>query len=163
MRVRWFDRLLIAISALLLITLGAFLILSVFPQTHVYSVGLSVFNALNWFAVSRGLAGGTWYVIAAVIVIGLALLAWGIRQIFSLIPVKQRQSFFNATDLPNGRLSISLTALEHLVNKCIGNHTEFVDSHIKITGDEDKARVAIKSTITGGISMPKSTEALQKE
>ena len=163
MKIRWYDRLLVTISALLLITLGAFLIMTVFPSTGMYSVGQDVFNAFGWNAVSNGLASGNWIVIASLIVVGLLLIAWGVRQILSLAPKKKRQSFFNATELPHGRLSISLTALEHLVNKCIGNHTEFTDSHIRITGDEDKAKVAIKSTITGGISMPKSTEALQKE
>jgi hypothetical protein len=95
--------------------------------------------------------------------IGAALIVWAIRQIISIIPKKTRQSFFNAKQMENGKLSISLTALEHLVNRCLSNHTEFANSHVRIFGDEDKARVSIRSSIIGGASMPKSTSALQKE
>ncbi|MDR2504860.1 MAG: alkaline shock response membrane anchor protein AmaP [Oscillospiraceae bacterium] len=163
MRIKWYDRLLIAVSSVILLALGAFVILTAYQVPPIGDVGARLIMTLRVPGLTYGVTSWTWITIAIMTVIGVVLIVWAIRQIISIIPKKTRQHFYNAKEMENGRLSISLTALEHLVTRCLSNHTEFANSHIRITGDEDTARVSIRSTITGGASMPKSTAALQKE
>ncbi|MDR1570650.1 MAG: alkaline shock response membrane anchor protein AmaP [Oscillospiraceae bacterium] len=164
MRIRWYDRALIALSALVPTALGALLFLvGIKSPDSVYNFGIKLAQAFLGLKVVHAIRDGAWYITATLLVAGLLLVVWGLRQLFSLLPKSQRESFFNATEMEHGKLSISLQALEHLVTKCIDDHPEFADCRIRITGDEDKARVSIRATLASGVSMPKATAALQKE
>lgn len=165
MRMRWYDRVLIILSALLLIAMGALLFMTgVRSPQPAYDFGLKLIQAFIGLTAVHWVRSGAWYAISLLVLAGLVLFGWGVRQLISLLPKrKEEEPYFNASDMQNGRLSISLQALEHLVTKCVEEHPEFSDSIIKITGDEEKATVNISASLATGISMPKATAALQKE
>ncbi|GHU66365.1 hypothetical protein FACS1894184_04170 [Clostridia bacterium] len=164
MRIRWYDRILIALSGLLLLALGLGLIMTGLREPKVIAdFGIKILQVPFGFALAQSIRAGTWYVLAVLIASGLALALWGIRQWISLIPKRKHETFFAATELDRGTLTIARAALEHLVQKCVSEHPEMTVSKINIDSENDKATVRLRATIRSGVSMPKVTAALKKE
>ncbi|GHU73629.1 hypothetical protein AGMMS49992_12860 [Clostridia bacterium] len=164
MRIRWYDRVLIALSGLILLALGLLLIMTgLHAPKPVYDFGIKLAQAFMGLSVVHAIREGVWFALAALLVGGLLLALWGIRQWISLIPKRQKEQFFAATQIDRGTLTIARPALEHLVQKCVAEHPEMTVSKTTITSDADKATIRLRATMRSGVSMPKVTAALQKE
>ncbi|MDR1598851.1 MAG: alkaline shock response membrane anchor protein AmaP [Oscillospiraceae bacterium] len=164
MRIRWYDRVLIALSGLLLLALGTLLVMTGLREPKVVAdLGIKIIQAPFGFAAAQSIRAGAWYTLAALIASGLVLALWGIRQWISLIPKRQREAFFTATEVERGTLTIARPALEHLVRKCVAEHPEMTVSKIHISSENEKATVRLRATMRSGVSMPKVTASLQKE
>ena len=164
MKIRWFDRLLITLSALLLLALGALLVMTgIRVPEAVYAFGIKLIQAFLGLKAVHWVRSGAWYSIAALILGGALIIAWGLRLLSSLLPKRERRTVFNASRLEHGNLSIALQALEHLVTKCVADHPEFTDARIRISGDDEKAAVTIRAALLSGVSMPKATAELQQQ
>ncbi|MDR2657906.1 MAG: alkaline shock response membrane anchor protein AmaP [Oscillospiraceae bacterium] len=164
MRIRWYDRVLIALSGLLLLALGLLLIMTgIHEPKPVYDFGIKLTQAFLGLTVVHWIREGLWYVLAVMIAAGLAISLWGVRQWISLIPRRKHETFFAATQIDRGTLSIARPALEHLVQKCVSEHPEMSVSKINISSENDKAMVRMRATMRSGVSMPKATAALKKE
>ncbi|MDR1262984.1 MAG: alkaline shock response membrane anchor protein AmaP [Oscillospiraceae bacterium] len=164
MRIRWYDRVLIALSGLLLLALGLLLIMTgLHAPKPVYDFGIKLTQAFLGLTVVHWIREGMWYVLAVTIAAGLAFSLWGVRQWISLIPKRKHETFFAATQIDHGTLSIARPALEHLVQKCVSEHPEMSVSKINISNESEKAMVRLRATIRSGVSMPKATAALKME
>lgn len=159
MKLRWYDRLLIALSAVALLSIAvlAFATGVGYPE-RLYDIGSDIVAAVfGHFSPSSWIAG------ALAILAAVVLFAWALRLIIAILPFKRKETFFNAVQNDDGKLSISLEALESLVRKCVDGHAEFSDSNIVIIGGDEKATVSIRTSMTSGVSMPKLTAMLQNE
>ncbi|MDR0397046.1 MAG: alkaline shock response membrane anchor protein AmaP [Oscillospiraceae bacterium] len=164
MRIRWYDRVLFALSGLLLFALGALLVMTGLREPKAVSdLGVKLIQVPFGFAAAQSIRAGEWYALTALIGSGLILALWGVRQWISLIPKQRREAFFTATEAERGTLTIARPALEHLVHKCVAEHPEITVSKINIVSENDKALIRLRATMRSGVSMPKVSSALQKE
>lgn len=63
----------------------------------------------------------------------------------------------------NGELSISIKAMESLVQKCVDKHDELKVLSINISNGRDGVVVALKIGLANGISIPLAVNSLQKQ
>jgi hypothetical protein len=164
MKTRWFDRLLIALSGVLLFALGAFLLLLGIRQpAPVFEVGRKLTQSLFGLTAARTLQAGHWYIIALLVAAGLLLMAWALRQLYTPFARPKKQAYFNASAIQNGSLQISLQALEHLVSRCLAQHPELMETRTSIHGEGDAVNIRLRATLRAGVRMPEIADALQQE
>jgi len=164
MKMKWYDRVLVALSGILLTALGFFLFLA--------GVGVPS-GPYNWIAnASEVLIGpnfttavrsGQWYIIVFFLCTGLLLMAWGIRLLVVPFLRARREAYFSAPNVQNGSLKISLQALEHLITKSLIKHPELTDNRIRISGNDAAIRVRLQTIMQTGVHIPKLTEQVRED
>ena len=96
-------------------------------------------------------------------VISAALLAIGIYCILILFRHRRSKDKFVVQKTDNGELAISVKALESLVIKCLEQHSELSVDGIWLENQRDGLLVTVKGNVAGGISIPLTIEALQRQ
>ena len=76
---------------------------------------------------------------------------------------KNRSSTFAMQQTEHGTLKISIKALEHLVQKCVAQHTELTVMSSAIHSDEETVRVDLRVTLQSDINIPLAVASLQKQ
>ncbi len=74
-----------------------------------------------------------------------------------------RKDRFILQKTDNGQLEISLKALESMVQKCLEQHQEIKPQALFLSNQKDGLLVQITGTVSGGISIPLTVDALQKQ
>ena len=151
MKLRVADRILVAIAGLLILALCAGIISQLFFQVDVISWVAKVFanDALETRAVLIGLA--------------VFLLLLGVYCVFVLFRHRKRKDKFILQKNDSGELAISIKALESMVQKCLDQHNEIKVQHLYLENKKDGLLIRIRGAVAGGISIPLTVEALQKQ
>ncbi|MEG0862929.1 MAG: alkaline shock response membrane anchor protein AmaP [Clostridia bacterium] len=150
MRIKVWNRLLIALSGLMIL----FIAVGVF----VFGVGLFPFK-LDVSALNEPML--LWQRI--VIVAGsLLLVCLGIHDVWVLCHRKTDKGFvIQHTEF--GDMSISLSALENMVKKCVDSHEMLTVNSTKIHRGHEGIVVDLKLTLFSGVNIPLTVNALQKQ
>lgn len=154
MRLRWYDRILVSLSGLVLTTLGALVILG----------GCGVLHLPEPFALDVW-TGGDWQWLPAIFLGGLLIALWGLRLLIRpMCPKKDMHGrYFTVKTGGDDTLSISVSALDQLVRKCLDARPEVLTSRISIGGQERAMRVTIRVTLRGGVCIPETVGKLQEQ
>lgn len=142
MKIRVADRVVAAVSALLLIAVAAVVVANGFLEQ----------NILGFFVASP-----IYKTLAVVIPLMLALgcLSIAVRRRNNKESVSQR------TD--NGELSISVKAIEGLVKKCVDTHEEIQVSSLSLDNERGGLVIRLRIATGASVSIPLVVAALQKQ
>ncbi len=148
MKIRILDRILVFLAGLLLLLAGGAVLAEQFLHVEVFA------------AVERFLAGRE--ALVAGIACAVALLL-GLYCVSIMFRHKKGKRGFVMQQTENGELSISIKAVENLVQKCIEKHEEL---HVLATGLEnsrDGLVIKLRIGLASGVSIPLVVSALQKQ
>ena len=150
MKIRIWDRLAAAVTALLLIALAAVIVTEGFLGESVVAY------------VQRVLTSGSPRAIAAKVV-GLAvLLVLAVSQVSLLL--RRRAPHGNVCqETDNGELTISIKAIEGLVQKCVETHGELQLSALHLESQRDGLVIDLRISLGSSVSIPLVVDALQKQ
>lgn len=151
MRVKLWNRFIVALTGLLLLAAGILLALC--------SVGFTP----NWLDMSwlEGKLTATWQRIATG-GCGVLLCLLGLHNVWLLFQRKNNKGFImQRTDF--GDMSISMKALEAMVHKCVGQHRELEVKSTKIFRVKNGIIVQIRILLEAGVNIPLTVSALQKQ
>ncbi|MCI5957011.1 MAG: alkaline shock response membrane anchor protein AmaP [Clostridiales bacterium] len=150
MRIKFWDRLLAALSGLLI----------VLAAVGLFVFGIGVLPLKLDLSVLEG-PFALWQRVVMV-VISLLLLALGLHGILLLFHRRREKGFvIQQTEL--GDMSISMNAMESMVKKCVDAHSELVVNSTRIHHSRDGIVVEIKITLQSGVNIPLTVNALQKQ
>ena len=151
MRLRIADRILVAVAGLLLLAACAGIVAQMFFSVDLVSLAVRAFSSeapqVRW-----GLIG-----LAAV------LLLLGAYCVMVLFRHRRRKDKFILQKNDSGELAISIKALENMVRKCIDQHQELDIQHLYLENRKDGLLIRLRGSVAGGISIPLTVEALQKQ
>lgn len=150
MRIKFWDRLLAALSGLLI----------VLAAVGLFVFGIGVLPVKLDLSVLEG-PFALWQRVVMVAV-SLMLLALGLHGILLLFHRRREKGFIiQQTEL--GDMSISMNAMESMVKKCVDAHSELIVNSTRIHHSRDGIVVEIKITLQSGVNIPLTVNALQKQ
>ena len=149
MKIRILDRILVAIAGLLVLAGCAALAAQLF-------FGKDVIGKAN--ELLTGEQYRIWLIAALVLLVLL-----GCYCILLLFRHRGRKDKFVMQKTENGELSISLKAMESMVQKCLDQHPEIKTDNIHLENQRDGLLVRIRGTVAGGVSIPLTADTLQKQ
>ena len=74
-----------------------------------------------------------------------------------------RRDKFVMQKTDNGELSISLKAMESMVQKCLDPHKELSVQNVRLENQKGGLLIRIRGTVAGGVSIPLTVDALQQQ
>ncbi len=149
MRFRVCDRMLAALSGLLIILLGVLVAL----------VGTGLLPVMDLSVVYGPF--DIWQRVI-IIVAGLLLCLLGVHGLWMLFRRRADKGFIvQRTDL--GDMNIAMSALTSMVNKCVDQHQEIKVKKIRIHRVRDGVIVDLKILLANGINIPLTVNVLQKQ
>ena len=151
MRLRIADRILVAIAGLLLIAACAGIAAQMFFGVDLVGFATRVFSSESTQAR------------AALIALAVFLLILGVYCFFVLFRHRKRKDKFIMQKNESGELVISIKALENMVQKCLDQHDEIQVQRLFLETRKDGLLIRIRGSVSGGISIPLTVEALQKQ
>ena len=151
MKLRIADRILAAVAGLLLLALCGGMVAQLFFQVDLTGLAGQLFS--SEYPQTR------WALIA--VAAGLFLL--GAYCFLVLFRHRRRKDRFILQKNDNGDLAISIKALENMVQKCIDQHDEIDVEHLHLENKKDGLLIRIRGSVAGGISIPLTVEAVQKQ
>lgn len=150
MKLRIIDRILIALSGLILLAQAVWIALDLTGLVIPVSEALAwLFNAAQWRKV----------VLAACAV--LALL--GIYGISVLFRRKKGKRSFIAQRSENGEIQISVKSIESLVYKCAQKHGEVKVQTVTVEEARDGLVIKLRAALANGMNIPLAVGTLQKQ
>ena len=149
MKIRILDRILVAIAGLLVLAGCAALTAQLF-------FGKDVVGKVGWFLNEPKYR--IWFIIALVVLIVL-----GVYCILILFRHRSRHDKFVMQKTENGELSISLKAMESMVQKCLDPHKELNVQSVRLENQKGGLLIRIRGTVAGGVSIPLTVDALQQQ
>ena len=151
MRLRIADRILVAIAGLLLLAICAGIVAQMFFSVDLVSLAVRAFSSdapqVRW-----GLIG-----------LATVFLLLGGYCVMVLFRHRRRKDKFILQKNDSGELAISVKALEHMVQKCVDQHPEMDIQHLYLENRKDGLLIRLRGSVAGGISIPLTVEALQKQ
>ena len=150
MKLRVIDRLLAALAGLILIALAVIPVADTLFGTGILVWLNKVAEFKNTPHLVFMLGGG-----ALLLVLGLLLLRLATRR------VKRKGFVVQTTDV--GELSISIRAIEDLVNKCVAKHEEVHVSSKVLENTRDGLVINLRVGLATGVNIPLAVSALQKQ
>ena len=151
MKIRILDRILAALAGLILLCAGAALIAQMFFGADLVGFAGRILASPS---VGRRL-------ILAAVAAGLLLL--GLYSVMVLFRHRKKKDRFVRQKTENGELAISMKVLEQMVRRCLAQHPEMEVRALDLETRRDGLAIRIQSKASGGISIPLTAEALQKE
>ncbi len=151
MKIRVADRLFVALAGLLLIALSAGLVAEAF-----FAVPLT--EALAAFLASRETAN-----MVIVAACAAVLLLLGLYCVAMLFRRRSGKRGFVLQCTENGELSISIRAIEGLVQKCVDQHDELHINNISLQNTRNGLIIRLRVALAGGVNIPLAVGALQKQ
>ena len=151
MKLRVADRILVAVAGILLIALCAGVVAQAFFGADLIGTASRVFTSQSFRAR------------AALVVLSVLLLALGLYCLFVLFRHRKRSDRFVTQKNDTGELAISVKALESMVFKCLESHDEIEVQGLNMANEKDGLLIRIRGTVAGGISIPLTMEALQRQ
>ena len=150
MRVKFWDRFLSALAGLLILAASVGL--------FCFAIGVLPVKVdlIEW---EKGLL--LWQR-AIMVVVAVLLFLLGARCV-SLLFRSRREKGFIMQHTEYGDLSISMTALENMVRKCIDAHEELKVNSTRIRHNHDSVIVELQIGLANGVNIPIAVNALQKQ
>ena len=149
MKIRILDRILVAIAGLLVLAGCAALTAQLFFNK----------NVVAW--AGRLLADESlriWLIVALALLVVL-----GVYCVLILFRHRSRHDKFVMQKTENGELSISLKAMESMVQKCLDPHKELNVQSVRLENQKGGLLIRIRGTVAGGVSIPLTVDALQQQ
>jgi len=149
MKIRILDRILVAVAGLLVLAGCAALAAQLFFGK----------NVAAW--AGRLLADQSvriWLIVALAL-----LLILGVYCVLILFRHRSRHDKFVMQKTENGELSISLKAMESMVQKCLDPHKELSVQSVRLENQKGGLLIRIRGTVAGGVSIPLTVDALQQQ
>ena len=149
MKIRIIDRILVALAGLLMLAACALMAAQLFFGKDVAAAvtGILKDNSVRVY-----------------LIIGLVLLTiLGVYCLLLLFRHKGRKEKFIMQKTDNGELSISLKALESMIQKCLEPHKELTAQSVHLENQKGGLQVCIHGTVAGGVSIPLTVDALQQQ
>ncbi len=150
MKLRFWDRLLSALEGLLLVATG--LVFFLWAAKGIPAAWLEVLQAEDVNRVLFFSALGA----------GALLMLLGIHSL-SILFRRKRKKGFVVQKTEHGELSISIHAMENLVQKCIDKHQELTLVSNRIANTRDGVVVDLRIGLANGVSIPLVVSTLQKQ
>ena len=150
MRLKVWDRIFSAFSGLLILVIG---------------VGLFVFGAgIFPFRLDLSFLDQTFvfWQRAVMVVSAIALCLLGLRG-FAMMFRSNKERGFIMQHTEYGDLSISMTAMENMVKKCVDTHDELKVNTTRILNARDGVIVSMRISLASGVNIPLAVSALQKQ
>ncbi len=150
MRLKFWDRISSAISGLLILVVGVGLFVfgaGIFP----FRLDLSFMDA-SFTVLERGI----------MVAVALVLCLLGIHG-FLMLFRSNRERGFIMQHTEYGDLSISMTAMENMVKKCVDTHDELKVSSTRILHARDGVVISMRISLASGVNIPLAVSALQKQ
>ena len=148
MKVRFFSRLLIAISGLLLVMVAV--------------LGFVYMNNILPFDVHFRVPGTLWERIIT-LAVTIVIAALGIFCISVLFRKGKASGGFVIQNSDFGEVSISIHAMENMVHQCVDAHKELTAKSIKMRRSRDGVQVELRVLLQNGVNIPQTVSTLQKE
>ncbi len=143
MKLHWYDRILLAISGLVLVAAGAMVVLSTGGYLNL-PVELDV-----WL-------GNGWQWLPFIFMGGVLLIALGLWLL--LRPILKRGEavgkYYTVQENGEDGVHISVQALEHLVYKALSVWPEILSTQVRIGGQEDAMRISLRATLQSDVRIP---------
>ena len=149
MKIRILDRILVALAGLLVLAGCAALAAQLF-------FGKDVTGRVTAFLTDSN--NRIWLIIALVL-----LLLLGCYCLMLLFRHRGRNDKFVMQKTENGELSISLKAMESMVQKCLDPHKEVSVQSVHLENQKGGLLIRIRGTVAGGVSIPLTVDALQQQ
>ena len=150
MRIKLWDRLLSALAGLMIVALGVGLLL--------FAVGVLPVQ-IDLIAWEKQLV--LWQ--RVVLAVASALLLFiGVHCVTLLFRTKREKGFI-LQHTEYGDLSISMTAMENMVHKCVDTHSELKVNSTRIRHNHDNVIVELRISLASGVNIPIAVGALQKQ
>lgn len=150
MRFKVIDRIVSALSGLVILVIGIGL--------FVFGIGIFPFRLdLSFLDMPFVLWQRAIMVVAA-----LLLCFFGLRG-FSLLFRSSKEKGFILQHTEYGDLSISMTAMENMVKKCVDTHSELRVAHTRILHAREGVIVNLRIALANGVNIPITVSALQKQ
>lgn len=149
MKIRILDRILVALAGLLVLAGCAGLAAQLFFGKDVAGYATKLLTDPNY---------RIWLIIALVI-----LLVLGLYCLLILFRHRGRRDKFVMQKTENGELSISLKAMESMVQKCLDPHKELSVQSVRLENQKGGLLIRIRGTVAGGVSIPLTVDALQQQ
>jgi len=149
-KVRFFDRLLTALAGLLLFATGL-----IFFLWAVKGIPATWLGALTDKEVGR-------LPIFLALGVGVVMALLGVHSI-SLLFKRRGKKGFVVQKTEHGQLSISIHAMENLVQKCVDKHEELTIISNRIENNRDGVVVDLRIGLANGVSIPLVVSTLQKQ
>ena len=150
MKIRFIDRLLIALTGLLVLLLGLGVL--------VFGLGIFPFKVDTSFLT----ASYALWQRAVIVVVALVLCALGLHSVTALFHKRQEKGVF-VQRTEYGDLSISMSAMENMVKRCIDTHEDLRVTSTRIHHTRDGVVVDMRISLSGGVNIPITVNALQKQ
>ena len=151
MRLRVSDRILVSLAGLLLIAAGAGLAAQMYFQVDLLELAGKVFSS-DSVQIRLG-----------VTVFAVVLVVLGLYCLLVLFRHRRRRDKFILQKSDSGDLAISIKALENMVQKCVDQHPEVQVQRMYLENRKDGLLIRLRGSIAGGISIPLTVEAMQKQ
>ena len=156
MRNKFWNRVLVALSGLVIFAAGVLLFLVSFLS--LFSISLSL-GGTELSQLLNGLA--VWQKILLMLG-GAAVAALGLHDISIPFPSRRERGFImQHTEL--GDMSISMNALETMVRRCVDQHKELTVKSTRISRVKSGIVVEIRIMLAAGVNIPLTVNALQKQ
>lgn len=151
MKIRVADRLFVALAGLLLIALSAGLVAEAFfavPLTEALAAFLASRETVNMVIVASCAA---------------VLLLLGLYCVAMLFRRRSGKRGFVRQSTEGGELSISIRAIEGLVQKCVDQHDELHINNISLQNTRNGLIIRLRVALASGVNIPLAVGALQKQ
>ena len=149
MKIRVLDRILVALAGLLMLAGCAALAAQLFFGKDVIGWVTKILTNEQY---------RIWLIIALALLVIIACYC-----ILMLFRHRGRRDKFVMQKTENGELSISLKAMENMVQKCLDPHKELTVQGVRLENQKGGLLIRIRGTVAGGVSIPLTVDALQQQ
>ena len=149
MKIRILDRILVTLAGLLVLAGCAALAAQLFFQKDVIGLATRILTNESY---------RIWLITALAVLVLLGLYCTLI-----LFRHRSRNDKFVRQKTENGELSISLKAMESMVQKCLDPHKELSVQSVRLENQKGGLLIRIRGTVAGGVSIPLTVDALQHQ
>ena len=149
MKIRILDRILVALAGLLMLAGCAALAAQLFFGKDVIGRATKLLTDDQY---------RVWLIAALVLLIIL-----GCYCLLILFRHRGHKDKFVMQKTENGELSISLKAMESMVQKCLDPHKELSVQGVRLENQKGGLLIRIRGTVAGGVSIPLTVDALQQQ
>ncbi len=154
MKVKFLDRLLVVVCAVLLLFMGSALIVMVFaPVVAVLFANATANYSNNLIARITALIPAAIFLAVAIRLLAITLMR----------EPKLKSVGVTVQSTSDGEIQISVTALDTLVKKCISSIMGIVEVNSKIIGHDDSITIDVKLSVYDGFNIPEITMKLQQK
>ena len=149
MKIRILDRILVALAGLLVLAGCAALAAQLFFGKDVIGFATRLLTNESY---------RIWLIAALAVLVLL-----GLYCVLMLFRHRGRKDKFVMQKTENGELSISLKAMESMVQKCLDPHKELSVQSVRLENQKGGLLIRIRGTVAGGVSIPLTVDALQQQ